>query len=276
MPKPARAALLACAGLVLATSLDGDASARDKKGPPGGGSVSALGGYALPSEIVASSIAWSHLVSSKGWWEAMRTAATPDAQLLAGGATARAQAYAKGRAEPATLPHRRTHHVWMSCDGSIGVEDGLYEDGANHGWYVTIWQRQMKKGDYRWVLDQTGADTGAAQDFDFIEGKVADCVAHGRGQQPPAQADATSIADGGGPIEVRPIIPGQRPASVAIKGETNAMADYLIGIARDHTLGWATRFDADGTRHLTVNLLVDGKRTQVLSRTVAPGAANGQ
>lgn len=272
MPKPARAVLFVCAGLLLATS----AWAKDKKGPPGGGSVSALGGYALPSEIVASSIAWGHLVTNKGWWDAMRAAAAPDAQVLAGGTTARAQAYAKGRPEPATLPHRRTHHVWMSCDGSIGVEDGLYEDGPAHGWYVTVWQRQMKKGDYRWVLDQTGADTGTAQDFDFIEGKVADCVAHARGEQAPKPADTAPIADGGGPIEVRPITPGERPATIAIKGETNAMADYLIGIARDHTLGWATRFDADGTRHLTVNLLVDGKRTQVLSRTVAPSGTNGQ
>jgi methylenetetrahydrofolate dehydrogenase (NADP+)/methenyltetrahydrofolate cyclohydrolase len=55
-----------------------------QKGPPGGGSVSALGGYALPSEIVASSIAWGHLVTNKGWWEAMRIAATPDAQVLTG------------------------------------------------------------------------------------------------------------------------------------------------------------------------------------------------
>jgi hypothetical protein len=271
MHKPTRAALIVCAGLML---MAGSGAMAKPKGPPGSGQVSALGGYALPSEIVASSIEWGHIAADKGWWNAMRTMATPDAQLLTTGTTARAQAYAKGRAEPATLPHRRTHHVWMSCDGSIGAEEGLYEDGPTHGWYVTIWQHQPKKGGYRWVLDQTGVDTGAAQDFDFIEGKVADCVPRARTPAPNAAPPPT--ADGAGPIEIKPIIPGSTPANIAIKGENNAMADYLIGIARDHTLGWATRFDADGTRHITVNLLVDGKRTQVLNRSVAPASANGQ
>jgi len=257
------------AGAALAMSATG-AAAQPKpgKGRPEA-RVSALGGYALPSEIVASSIAWGRIAGDKGWWNAMRTMASPDAQLLTGTAAVRAQAYAKGRAEPATLPHRRTHHVWMSCDGSIGVEEGLYENGPDHGWYVTVWQRQAKKGDYRWVLDQTGQNTGAAPDFDFIEGKVADCVPRARGEAPKPAAPAPDGAIEGA-IEVRPIAPGVTPPRIAAKGETNAMADHLIGVARDHTLGWATRFDADGTRRLTVNLLVDGKRTEVLSHSTAP------
>jgi hypothetical protein len=46
-----------------------------------------------------------------------------------------------------------------------------------------------------------------------------------------------------------------------VKGETNRMPDYLIGLARDRTLSWATKFDPDGTRHLTIHLLLDGKRS---------------
>jgi hypothetical protein len=262
MHQPRRAALLASLALILALAL-GSAALAQPQGRKGQqeGRVSALGGYALPSEIVASSIAWGRIAGEKGWWNALRSMAAPDAQLVIDGTTVRAQAYAKGRPEPATLPHRRTHHVWMSCDGSIAVEEGLFEDGAAHGWYATVWQHQQKKGDYRWVLDQSGPDTGAAADFDFIEGKVADCVPRARGEAPKPAPSAD------GTIEVKPI--GSAPPTIAVKGETNAMADHLIGIARDHTLGWATRFDADGTRHLTVNLLVDGKRTQVLSRTAA-------
>jgi hypothetical protein len=265
MPQARAAALLAC----VALALSGPAVAGRPKGPPEGARVSALGGYALPSEIVASSIAWGRLAGEKGWWNALRATAAPDAQMLTGGATQRAQPYAKGRDEPATIPHRRTHHVWMSCDGSIGVEEGLFEDGAAHGWYATVWQRQPKKGEYKWVLDQSGLDTGAPQDFDFIEGKVADCVPHARGEAP----RPLPVAEDTGAIEVKPIDPGTRPPRIAVKGETNAMADYLIGIARDHTLNWATRFDADGTRHLSVNLLIDGKRVEVLSRSVAPAQA---
>jgi hypothetical protein len=70
----------------------------------------------------------------------------------------------------------------MSCDGSIAAEEGLFENGAAHGWYLTLWQRQPK-GEYKWVLDQSAPDA-AAPDFDFIEGKVADCVPRPRGQAP--------------------------------------------------------------------------------------------
>jgi hypothetical protein len=45
----------------------------------------------------------------------------------------------------------------MSCDGSIGVEQGHLTLGEAHGWYLTIWQRQPK-GEYRWVLEQHGID----------------------------------------------------------------------------------------------------------------------
>jgi hypothetical protein len=166
----------------------------------------------------------------------------------------------------------------MSCDGSIAAEEGLFENGATHGWYLTLWQRQPK-GEYKWVLDQSAPDA-AAPDFDFIEGKVADCVPRPRGQAPSPEVTVgpalTPDGSAPGPIEVKPIEPGTRPARIDVKGETNRMPDYLIGLARDRTLSWATKFDADGTRHLTIHLLLDGKRSEVLNRTVAPGAANGQ
>lgn len=257
MPKSARLALLACAALAWGSG----AMARPKNGPAEG-RVSALGGYALPSEIVASSSAWTRIAGEKGWWNAMRTLAAPDGQILVGNLTERAQSYARGRPEPAPLPHRRTHHVWMSCDGSIGVEEGPFDEGATHGWYVTIWQHQAKKGDYRWVLDQTGRENGPAQDFDFIEGKVADCVPRARGEAPPPIVP-------GGAIEVKPMPPGT-PPPITVKGEASGLADYRSGVSRDHTLSWATRFDADGTRHVSVTLLVDGKPTQVLNRTAPP------
>lgn len=254
MPLPRRAALFACAALALVAS----AAAWGRPKPQPGG-VSALGGYALPSEIVAASIGWGHLATAKGWWNAVRAFSTPDAQIVIGNGTQRAQLYAKGRAEPATLPHRRTHHVWMSCDGSIGAEEGLFDDGAAHGWYLTIWQHDAKKGEFKWLLDQTGTQ-GGGDDFDFIEGKVGDCVPRPRGAPAPV-----ALADGTGPIEIKPVSPGNAP-SIVVKGETNAMADHLIGIARDHTLSWATRFGDDGVRRTVVSLLMDGKKVEVLKR----------
>lgn len=245
--------------------------------------VSALGGYAQVSEIVASSIAWSRRAADKGWADATHNYAAPDGQILIDGTAQRAQGLikSKGAQPPVSFgpaAHRRTHHVWMSCDGSIAAEEGLFENGATHGWYVTLWQRQPK-GEYKWVLDQSAPDA-AAPDFDFIEGKVADCVPRARGQAPAPEVtvgpNLTPDSSAPGPIEVKPIEPGTRPARIDVKGETNRMPDYLIGLARDRTLSWATKFDADGTRHLTIHLLLDGKRSEVLNRTVAPGAANGQ
>ncbi|WP_068087898.1 hypothetical protein [Novosphingobium rosa] len=252
--------------------------------PKGPQPVSALGGYAQVSEIVASAIAWNRRAADKGWAEGTHTYAAPDGQILIGTATPRAQGFIKSKgAEPpasfAPAAHRRTHHVWMSCDGSIAAEEGLFENGATHGWYLTLWQRQPKKGDYKWVLDQSAPDA-AAPDFDFIEGKVADCVPRARGQAPAPEVtvgpNLTPDGSATGPVEVKPIAPGSRPVHVDVKGETNHMPDYLIGLAKDRTLSWATKFDPDGTRHLTIHLLLDGKRTEVLNRTVAPGAANGQ
>jgi hypothetical protein len=244
--------------------------------------VSALGGYAQVSEIVAYAIAWNRRAGDKGWAEGTHTYAAPDGQILIDGTAQRAQGFIKTKgAQPpvsfAPAAHRRTHHVWMSCDGSIAAEEGLFESGATHGWYLTLWQRQPKGG-YKWVLDQSAPDA-AAPDFDFIEGKVADCVPRARGQAPAPEVTVgpdLTADNSTGPVEVKPIEPGTRPTRIDVKGETNRMPDYLIGLARDRTLSWATKFDPDGTRHLTIHLLLDGKRTEVLNRTVAPGAANGQ
>lgn len=263
MPQAIRSALLASlmlAAVGVAGGLVGGAAIAQDRNGGGERRVSSLGGYALPSEIAAASIAWGRLAGEKGWWKAMRDTAAPDAQIVSGGTTQRVEAVTKGRPEPTSLPRRRTHHVWMSCDGSIGVEEGLFDDGAAHGWYTTVWQRQPKKGNYKWVLDQSGLDSGPPADFDFIEGKVADCGGHVPG------ADS---------IEIRPITPGVMPTRTAAKGENDATADHLTGLSHDRTLSWATSFDGDGTRHITVRLLVSGKRVEVLNRSVAPALAGG-
>jgi hypothetical protein len=159
---------------LIALALAASASAQDQRGgSPGFGSgITPIGN---PSALIAAESAFARMAREKGQWTAFAATSTDDAEMFVPQRTL-AKAWLKGRANPPQAVQRQASSVWMSCDGSAGVTFGGYQDGTANGWFSTVWQRQPKKGNYKWVLDQGGALAAPLAGADFITGKVADCV----------------------------------------------------------------------------------------------------
>ena len=144
----------------------------------------------------------------------------------------------------------QAHAVWMSCDGRTGITHGAWQDGAQTGWFSTVWQRQ-KNGSFKWLLDQGDTVSSAIAAPEFLEGKVADCPAPGAPDavgMPAQQSDA-----------LRPLA-GPVPALA-----DSATVDSKDGQSPDGTLAWRSTVQPDGTRDFTVWLWRDGAMEPVLN-----------
>ncbi len=166
---------------------------------------------ANPSVVIAAELTFAQLAQDKGQWTAFGQTATADAVMFAP-QPVQAQAFVKGRANPAVAVKWQPHQVWSSCDGSIGVTRGAWQGPKASGYFTTVWQRQ-KGGGYKWVLDQ-GTDLPMALDApEMIAAKVAECK--------PLP-----------PTVVTPVAPGDRR-----RGQSD-----------DGTLRWSTAVAADCSR----------------------------
>ncbi len=200
-----------------------------------------------PAAIVAAEIAFARLAQEKGQWTAVAEYATRDAVMFVP-QTVNAQAWLKGRANPAQAVRWQPHQVWSSCDGSIAVTKGAWQrpDGSV-GYFTTVWQRQQKQKDgFRWVLDQGEVPAEPLVRPELIKAMVADC-----GQTP----DAYEAWDG-----------------EQADWEANAAAaDATVGFGEsaDRTLTYRYRVLPSGARRTEVFLLKDGKMEQVLLSEVA-------
>ncbi|MBX9884504.1 MAG: hypothetical protein K2X68_05990 [Novosphingobium sp.] len=244
--------------IVLALALP--ASAQDPRGAPGFGSgITPIGN---PSALIAAESAFARLAREKGQWTAFAATSTEDAEMFVPQRTL-AKAWLKGRANPAQAVQWQPSSVWMSCDGSAGVTFGGYHAGgdatAAEGWFSTVWQRQRKKGDYKWVLDQGGELTAPLAGADFITGKVADCLP--RPHRDPFADAPPKPRRSDPPPPPRPLA-GPIPPLVAVPG-----ADSKDGRSIDGTLAWRSTVLPGGTREWTVWLWQDGKMNEVLKRT---------
>jgi hypothetical protein len=207
----------------LATS---PALSRERKPPEG---------FANPSAVIAAEIAFAQAAQNKGQWTAFRTSATKDAVMFVPQMVL-AQDYLKDKPNPAVSVKWQPHQVWSSCDGSIGVTRGAWQNDKATGWFTTIWQRQ-KKGEYKWLMDQ-GDETPMALDApDMIVAKVAEC--------PPGYR-------------------GSKSKRKDVKGKI-ALGDpaFRAGQSDDGTLSWEVRVAADGARNFTMSLKLDGQMTPV-------------
>ena len=193
-------------------------------------------GFAEPGDIIAAEGYFAHVSAAKGVRAAIRATAAPDAQIYAP-QLMRVTAFA---AHAVTAPWH-TRQLWMSCDGSIAVTHGQWQQGEAIGWYIAIWKRQ-KRGDYKWVLEQGGGLTAPLPESDMIAAGVADCPVRR------ARADPAPAADSKAPP-----------------------AEYSTGHADDGTLTWATEIAPAG-RSFTVAIKQDGAMHEVLRATAAPGS----
>ena len=157
-----------------------------------------------------------------GQWTAFRKWAAANATMFVPRPT-NAQAWLKGRANPARAIEWWPTAAWVSCDGTLAVDTGGWRrpDGSS-GYFTTIWAKQ-KDGQWRWLVDH---------------GDVATI-----GKPAPA------------PLPDQPVT---RSASCATTGLSVAAAPMVLataaaGLSRDGTLIWQWSFKR-GVRQLSVQM----------------------
>ncbi len=190
---------------------------------------------ANPSGFIAAELAFARLARDKGQWTAFRETAADDAVMFVPQRVL-ARDWLKGKPDPAQAVSWQSHAVYVSCDGNSGATTGAWQKGPEFGYFTTIWRRDPRKGEMRWVLDH-GADLAVPREApDFIESKQAVC--------------------------------GSRPEATA----TAANEGAVVGLSGDRTLSWASIVGPDGSRRITVRMWDGSAMTPVIDdRVPAPG-----
>lgn len=222
-----------------------------------------------PSALIAAEIAFARAAQDKGQWTAFEAFAADDAQMFVPRRTS-AKAWLHRRANPPQAVRWQAQQAWVSCDGSAGVTFGAWQGTPPaQGWFSTVWQRQRKKGNYLWVLDQGDDLASPLPTPDWIEGKVADCP-------PRHRPDPDDDAPGGKRPSAKPAgPPPQAPLPAPLPPAPGAPdEDTSEGRAEDGSLAWRTTVSADGARDWRVWLWKDGTMQEVLHRTAAAPAAS--
>lgn len=174
---------------------------------------------ANPSAFVAAEIAFARLAQDKGQWTAFRETAHPDAVMFVP-QRAVARDWLRGKPDPAEAVKWQPHAVYISCDGHAGATTGAWQKGPAHGYFSTVWLRDPKKGEMRWVLDHTDTTAMPREAPDFIASKQATC--------------------------------GSRPGVAIASGAEGE--DMAVGLSPDQTLSWTSIVRPDGSRGITVRM----------------------
>lgn len=218
---------------------------------PGGGRGpgGSRNSYADPSAVIAAEGAMARMAQDKGQWTAFVATAAPDAVMFEPGMVY-AHEWLKDRPNPAASMQWQPYQVWSSCDGSLMVSHGAWQQGAGSGSFTTIWQRQPD-GQYKWVLDQNRALPQPLPQPDMIAALIADCPDRPRR---PANAPSHGRESKPKPEKVRHL-PPLDPA-------------HRSGKSEDGTLSWDVTVDTSGARSLTVSWKKDGADRTALASSV--------
>ena len=228
---------------------------------------------ANPSALIAADIATTHAMERKGWGEGLAETMAKDAQVLSP---------PRALAEVALhdLPHGEAPHLrqpdgaWIGCDGTYGVTRGRWsaKDAQGQerlgGWYATVWQRNLKKGFYRWSLTLEAPTAQALPAPDFLTGLVADCPV----RRPRTEAEQLADLDAPRPPKLKKgAPPPMRPLRAALPAEnTPAGADTTQGQSYDGTLAWRATVLPDGGRRFRAWMWKDGAMQEVIHLDAAP------
>ncbi len=197
---------------------------------------------ANPSAIVQAELAFARLAQEKGQWTAFRETAAEDAIMFTPDLV-NAQQWLKDKADPAQAVTWQPHHIYMSCDGSMAVSTGAWQNAKGEtGRFTTIWQQQDfgqrrpdRKVDWKWVFDDGQPLDKPLAEPDYVETDVASCK-----------------PDSAAPLAT---------AMPANSGRTGASAD--------RTLLWSAALASDGSRIVSVDLArEDGSFKRVHQYTV--------
>lgn len=215
---------------------------------------SRLGGYANPSEVAATDIAFARAARDDGQWTAFRRYAADGAVIHGKNGVIEASPWLAAQDDPAVPVQWTPTAVWSSCDGSTAVTQGKFADPeGNWGYYVTVWERQ-RDGRYRWVYDMgapddeltaaenrrrdntpTGENAIVIRAIEAIEGRVADCELN--------EVAASGIV----------------AKALAAEGE---------GDSRDYSLVWNWAHFENGSRQFWITMPRDGEWQEVLKFSI--------
>ena len=226
------------------------------------------------SAVIAAEIAFNQLAQQKGQWTAFLETSTAEAEMFTP-QRVNAHAWLKDRPNPPKSVAWQPHAVWSSCDGTYALTRGGWQrpDGT-FGYFTTLWQRQPKKGDYKWLIDQGRATAAQVAAPDMITGLVADCRAPaprpaGTSTPPPGKRKKPKVPDVAPSPSLNAAIPGTQPIAIALEG------DRKDGRSRDGTLDWSSVVAPDGARTFVVRIWKDGEMREVLRSVVDAEKAGG-
>jgi len=208
---------------------------------------------ANPSAVIATELAFAREAREKGQWTAFHKFAAEDAVMFVPGAVA-ARPWLSRQENPRQPLQWQPHQVWSSCDGSVSVTRGAWQEAdGTTGYYTTVWQRRGRPGDeekHRWLLSQHDTLAEPLAEPDIIRTQVADCT------------------------------PGDLPAAFdAAQADRDANAEAAgLGLAegygesRDRTLVYRYRVAPDRSRVFSVFLRRGDSMEEVLRSEVAAPA----
>ena len=138
---------------------------------------------ANPSAVVKAELSFARLAQEKGQWTAFRETAADDAVMFVPGIT-NAKQWLSGKADPESAVEWQPHKISMSCDGSLAVSTGAWQDAkGSNGSFVTIWRLENfderhrgKDQKWKWVFDHGTPLDQPLPAPDFIETEVASCA----------------------------------------------------------------------------------------------------
>jgi hypothetical protein len=226
------------------------------------------------SAVIAAEIAFNQLAQQKGQWTAFLETSSPEAEMFTP-QRVNAHIWLKNRANPPKSVTWQAHEVWSSCDGTYALtRGGSQRPDGTFGYFTTLWQRQPKKGDYKWLIDQGSATAAQIAAPDMITGLVADCrapapkaaVAGPGPAAPPKKRKPSDIVPSPG---LNTAIPGTQPIAIALEG------DRKDGRSRDGTLDWSSAVAPDGARTFVVRIWKNDEMREVLRSVVNAESAGG-
>ncbi|QZH74001.1 MAG: hypothetical protein JY451_09535 [Erythrobacter sp.] len=206
-----------------------------------------------PGRVAAADFAFARMARDEGQWTAFAATAADGALIHGSGGTFPAAPWLAQQSNPAQAVVWGPNTVWSSCDGTLAVSFGRFEqpDGLV-GNYVTVWELQPDRS-YKWIYDMGGPDnpqppprTGPVipegeeaiivPGLTSIEGRIADCAVPGE-----------VLPE----ISVAPLADGQSGGTVSADG----------------TLRWTWTHSASGNRSVRVNWVRDGMVQEALAFT---------
>ncbi|MBD2842924.1 hypothetical protein [Erythrobacter rubeus] len=163
-------------------------------------------GAAQPSAVVKTELAFARAAREEGQWTAFRQYVAPGAILHGRNGGIDAATWLAPLSDPEQAVQWAPKTVVMSCDGSLAVSLGRYQDPEGIvGDFVTVWERQPDL-QYRWVYDVGGPDVPqppprrqfedgdiVVTAIDAVEGLVATCPRAGTAIPPPPSDSAVGM-----------------------------------------------------------------------------------